>query len=1017
MRTNLCGLGLCVVLLAGAPVAAADGYPSLTLPGTPQLWAEVGGWRASRVERFRLLRDLVVLNHSNPAMGTQTDRQALEAMIQAFIEVERHLMAISKDGTVQLERARGAPSRAVDDLLTALGYELERRQTPVIKPRGGDAHARRREVLALAGVELEAFVARLVKEGTAHLSWPTFTVPLPLGFEVWTRDLIREPLTQTRLGLHLVSTRRWALLYVGLLGLDPQTLQTLASQPGWIAGIPDGRVATFATFSRSLHVREGQVLVPGGSAWVPLWESLVDRKVTTPTAFIDRILDTDDGRLAWFFDFAFRAAPAHRNWTLSAWETDERRRERRVRALYEMFYLAADAERFVVNQRPFARPTLDPAIIVSAVDVTPEGRMRGPASLRFWRDTLRSWDLPARVEAPLAARSEDDTFDAGALVDLVAAADPSDAIRDGRRGTSAVVLVQQFHARDAGASPASLASVARASVRFPMLVRTLDRVGADVTTAGRLIERARVLTDLGDAERFHLGVGQLQGALALVERAARIGGVSQRDVERLLTSLAAVPLDQDSRYLTGVLTWFRDAWAPVARAAAARDAGASEPSLEHDVLALLAGRVRGHVEAKVEWDGWDYQVNPAAARLRTLETVRLKHRSVTSELAMELLALDGAIGRITDAESARRLAADMRAIVTRLPELPAEPPLEGAPAVARVLGEAARDLEGIRSAGDVSRISNIRQRVGRVLEWVSLTLLRSLVYASAIRDAASPILLAQGVSQRHDLGAARDRREQRDQLAWSVPVARSGEGVPWHVEGSLLSLESAMSELLLRSAVDRAPTSAGRMFLGERDSLVRTVVAAQPDAQWGAEAAAAVRAQLHAGRDKVAAGQRPPLDQWDWRFSVADWSAESEPAGLASAVAMAELLVLDGASDARVHAFAVPLEEFTGSTRAGIPPAIVREGVIGHLGRGFLAALAFDVRLRVAELMAELHIPPILGPRLAADAIVEIVEQVTLGAPFDWLVMSRRISDYSAGELSALVDTLTGDGTLTAIEP
>ena len=94
--------------------------------------------------------------------------------------------------------------------------------------------------------------------------------------------------------------------------------------------------------------------------------------------------------------------------------------------------------------------------------------------------------------------------------------------------------------------------------------------------------------------------------------------------------------------------------------------------------------------------------------------------------------------------------------------------------------------------------------------------------------------------------------------------------------------------------------------------------------------------------------------------------------------------------------------------------------MVGHAGRGE-DAVEQPLRRRHARVEAvpqREHALRLGEPSRAQQRVDQhLVEQVTLGAPFDWLVMSRRISDYSAGELSALVDTLTGDGTLTAIEP
>ena len=50
-----------------------------------------------------------------------------------------------------------------------------------------------------------------------------------------------------------------------------------------------------------------RVLVPGGTAAEPIWEALVEVKVTRPGDFVRALLTRDSGRLAWFYDSTDRA--------------------------------------------------------------------------------------------------------------------------------------------------------------------------------------------------------------------------------------------------------------------------------------------------------------------------------------------------------------------------------------------------------------------------------------------------------------------------------------------------------------------------------------------------------------------------------------------------------------------------------------------------------------------------------------------------------------------------------------
>jgi hypothetical protein len=118
-----------------------------------------------------------------------------------------------------------------------------------------------------------------------------------------------------------------------------------------------------------------------------------------------------------------------------------------------------------------------------------------------------------------------------------------------------------------------------------------------------------------------------------------------------------------------------------------------------------------------------------------------------------------------------------------------------------------------------------------------------------------------------------------------------------------------------------------------------------------------------------------------------------------------------------LDAFGAQQEPVTGSLRSGVAPRMLREIVAGQFGHGYSAASTFDLKLRVAELMAELNLPGVLAPSLIGKVTTQILLDTTLGAPFDWLVVLRRISDYSPAEVSNLMAALTADGTLVAAEP
>ena len=131
---------------------------------------------------------------------------------------------------------------------------------------------------------------------------------------------------------------------------------------------------------------------------------------------------------------------------------------------------------------------------------------------------------------------------------------------------------------------------------------------------------------------------------------------------------------------------------------------------------------------------------------------------------------------------------------------------------------------------------------------------------------------------------------------------------------------------------------------------------------------------------------------------------------------LADLVELGPAPETILDTFGGQLEPLTGSLRSGLVPRMLRTALPGQAGRGYAAAGTADLKLRIAELMTDLNVPAVLASRLTARVATHILAQTALGAAFDWVVVLRRIADYSAADLSVVMATLTADGTLIATE-
>ena len=89
----------------------------------------------------------------------------------------------------------------------------------------------------------------------------------------------------------LISNRSALLVCAGAMAADPSMRALLERDRGLLRWIVRTAPAAFWIAARNLRVDKDRVIVPGGAAAEPIWEALVEVKVTQARGFPARAAD------------------------------------------------------------------------------------------------------------------------------------------------------------------------------------------------------------------------------------------------------------------------------------------------------------------------------------------------------------------------------------------------------------------------------------------------------------------------------------------------------------------------------------------------------------------------------------------------------------------------------------------------------------------------------------------------------------------------------------------------------
>ncbi len=846
------------------------------------------------------------------------------------------------------------------------------------------------------------------------------TVPLPLSPSMWTDVIFGGRVSPANLVSGILRSRNTALLYYGLLSLDDGTREWLTAHPDLIADIAARHAPAFAAAAGAIRVANGVVRVPGGDAAEPIWQALTGRRPNEPVDFVRALLSRTEGQLALTYVSLSELTPAQVRFVLDL-DADANARVDAGRRLFAVFERLTST--WNITERTFTRPFLDPALLAADLRADAGGRPILPGGRRFWSAALNDPEAAGgkgKSDDP-SAFADDSRVDFAWLCEEIFKGDQVEQ----RRKYGSVLFASRNFDRISPELAADTVETIRAFGSYPALVATLERAKlTDVGAFARAARRAAQLTVIGDDSRAARAIAQFQGALALVVRATRRGSVARDALPALVTSLASVDVTAHGDYEGRISRWLdanlrgpKVVPPPVADVGAMAFDDTTGP-VEYDLLRILAGRAPAEPRM-VEWEGTRYRVDFAAAEAARLARVMGEHPRPYLSAARTLLDIADALeGADHNKDALRRHAAEMDRVAQDVDW----PAWQGTDAASRYQ-DAAAALQRATRDGEVRVAQPFGQALRLLADDLSARGLTDLAYAAALGQPDGGTVLASDAARRHDFGtkAAGGRRSN----AWRMPVAGAGTSRGWHVNGSLLALDVSLADFALVRLSSKPPSKRPTLNEDDRRAFTEAVPIVDAASLTDDAADALVRA-IRRGRERLDAAKAPSeavaladeIHLSGARRTLLPWVIAHEPGRAAAFLSPVELFWL-GLEHTPVAASAQPWGAPAGP-RLGclclqLTDRRAWETLTGRWSSGIFATTFPDLNLRLAELLADLHMPPSLLAPVLASATLDFINTVTSRDQDDHRGLVEFVRALRADRVEQYLALLTTDGPLLPV--
>jgi hypothetical protein len=693
---------------------------------------------------------------------------------------------------------------------------------------------------------------------------------------MWRDIVFQGRVPEAQLLLAILDRRDAALLYTALLSMREEVRAWILARPALLRQLSGPDAGPLLVAAPYLRIDGDRWQLAGGPAAAPVWLAVAGVTSEAPDALLLALL-RGDGLPAYMLEVVATLSGEQQRAALSLADPDV---SRRVAAGLELLDgLRVVARGWDLRERPFWRPSVDPAFLLGQLRVGANDRLL-PGGRLFWTLVFGDGGVVPREAAARSAWDDPTPVSAGWLVSRIWIAPPAD---QSTRYEQVLFAARWLAAAD-GSHAAAVATILRGYARYPQLLRVLDRLGVDdVALLAALVHRADGLAQAAADWRGHAAMVRWQSALVFLDHMTRLGAVDREELQRALDALAAPEPASASRG-----TRVR---ALVAGLGVGAVAGDPPSRAVEDALVARLTRSRLGAGRRVTWEGQAYRLDVGAAERDRIARVRGRDAQARLDAAWSAFALSDLRG-VPDAPDA----------IARIARVVALARLDRTPGIDERLGIEARTATAtarrLLERGTVDHDwPEIRRSLDDLGDALATEALAEMAYAVSLGWAEDLPLTALAAFRRHVF--ARPSPKGMLDASWLAPEILTARGEAWHVVGSLLGLGDALAPAALRRPSLKPLGAAPSLNTGDRRWLVTTIAALDrgrftDDAQRQLAAAVARGEARVRGSRGADAARRVTADAGatPLRQTLAAWIAEVNPSALGGVLSLTELVRL-----------------------------------------------------------------------------------------------------------------------------